>query len=134
MAKLVTVEGIGESYAQRLEEAGIKTTDDLLELGASAQGRMEIAERTDISVRLILNWVNRAEVLRIRGVGEEFADLLEAGGIDTVRELAQRNPENLYRKLARVNQEQWLVRRLPSPEQVEDWVEQARALPRVVTY
>jgi len=126
MAQLVTVEGIGEAYAQKLQDAGIATTQALLEKGASPQGRKEIAEKTGISETLILRWVNHVDLFRIKGVGEEYADLLEAAGVDTVPELAQRNPENLHQKLVAVNQEKKLVRQLPNQAQVSDWIEQAR--------
>jgi len=134
MAKLTKVEGIGQAYGQDLQEAGIATTDALLEKGASPQGRREIAEKTGISEKLILRWVNHVDLFRVRGVGEEYADLLEAAGVDTVPELAQRNPENLYHKLVAVNQEKKLVRKLPSQAQVSSWIEQARQLPRIITY
>jgi predicted flap endonuclease-1-like 5' DNA nuclease len=134
MAKLTKVEGIGEVYAPKLQEAGIRTTQALLEKGASPKGRNEIAEQTGISETLILRWVNRVDLFRIKGVGEEYSDLLEASGVDTVPELAQRNPENLYQKLVAVNQEKKLVRQLPTQAQVSDWIEQAKRLPRVITY
>jgi predicted flap endonuclease-1-like 5' DNA nuclease len=134
MAKLTKVEGIGEIYAQRLQEAGIGTTQALLQKGASPQGRQEIAEKTDISERLILEWVNHVDLFRIKGVGEEYSDLLEEAGVDTVPELAQRNAENLYQKLVGVNQEKKLVRQLPGQAQVSDWIGQAKRLPRVITY
>ena len=134
MAKIMAIEGIGEVYAQRLQEAGIRTTQALLEKGASPQGRKEIAEKTGITGTLILEWVNHADLFRINGVGEEYSDLLEAAGVDTVPELAQRNPEHLYQKLVEVNQEKKLVRRLPTQAQVSDWIEQSKQLPRVVTY
>jgi predicted flap endonuclease-1-like 5' DNA nuclease len=134
MAKLTKVEGIGEVYAEELQEAGIRTTQALLEKGASPQGRKEIAEKTDISGTLILRWVNRVDLFRIKGVGEEYSDLLEAAGVDTVPELAQRNPENLHQKLVAVNQEKKLVRQLPNQAQVSDWIEQAERLPRVIMY
>jgi predicted flap endonuclease-1-like 5' DNA nuclease len=134
MAKLSKVEGIGEVYAQKLQEAGIRTTQALLEKGASPQGRLEIAEKTGISGKLILEWVNHVDLFRIKGVGEEYSDLLEAAGVDTVPELAQRNPEHLHQKLVAVNQEKKLVRQLPTQSQVGDWIEQAKRLPRVITY
>ena len=134
MAKLEKIEGVGEFYAQKLREAGIRTTQALLEKGASPQGRKEIAEKTDIGGTLILEWVNHVDLFRIKGVGEEYSDFLEAAGVDTVPELAQRNPEYLYQKLVAVNQEKELVRRLPNQAQVSDWVEQAKRLPRVITY
>jgi len=134
MAKLTEIEGVGEVYAQKLQEAGIGTTQALLEKGASPQGRQEIAGKTGITETLILQWVNHVDLFRIKGVGEEYADLLEAAGVDTVPELAQRNPENLYQKLVAVNQEKKLVRQLPTQAQVGAWIEQAKQLPRVITY
>lgn len=128
------IEGIGEIYAQKLAEIGITTLEALLEKGATRKGRQELAERTGISEKLILEWVNRADLFRIKGIGEEYSDLLEAAGVDTVPELAQRNPENLYQALVDVNRQKNLVRRLPSPEQVRAWVEQAKRLPRVIEY
>lgn len=134
MAKLTKIEGVGEVYAQKLQEAGIGTTQALLEKGASPQGRQEIAGKAGISETLILQWVNHVDLFRIKGVGEEYADLLEAAGVDTVPELAQRNPENLHQKLVAVNQEKKLVRQLPTQAQVSAWIEQAKQLPRVITY
>jgi predicted flap endonuclease-1-like 5' DNA nuclease len=134
MAKLTKIEGVGEFYAQKLQEAGIATTQALLEKGASPQGRKEIAEKAGIPETFVLRWVNHVDLFRIKGVGEEYADLLEASGVDTVPELAQRNPENLYPRLVAVNREKKLVRQLPTQAQVGNWVEQAKRLPRVVTY
>jgi predicted flap endonuclease-1-like 5' DNA nuclease len=132
--KLIAIEGIGEVYARRLREAGIATTGTLFVAGSSPQGREELAEKTGISGKLILEWVNHADLFRIKGVGEEYSDLLEEAGVDTVPELAQRNPANLSAKLRIVNEAKRLVRRLPSEGQVSDWVEQAKRLPRVITY
>lgn len=134
MARIAKIEGIGDVYGQKLQKAGIQTTADLLAAGASPQGRKELAEKTDISGKLILEWVNHADLFRIRGVGEEYSDLLEEAGVDTVPELAQRNAENLYAKIVETNQEKKLVRRLPTQAQVGDWVAQAKELPRVITY
>ncbi len=134
MAKLTKVEGIGETYAEKLEAIGITTTEALLEKGATPQGRKEIAEKTGISPKLVLRWVNHVDLFRIKGVGEEYADLLEVAGVDTVPELAQRNPENLHKKMASVNAEKKLVRQLPGLNQVREWVEQAKRLPRKITY
>lgn len=134
MTKLIDVEGIGEVYAQKLKEAGIATAEALLEMGATPGGRKEIAEKAGISDSLILEWVNHVDLFRIKGVGEEYADLLEEAGVDTVPELAQRNPENLLAKMTAVNEEKKLVRRLPVLSQVTDWVEQAKQLTRVITY
>jgi predicted flap endonuclease-1-like 5' DNA nuclease len=134
MAKLTDIEGIGPSYASKLEEAGIKSTDALLKQGASPQGRKEIAKSTGLREEQILEWVNHVDLFRIKGVGGEYADLLEAAGVDTVPELAQRNPKNLLDKMVKVNQDKKLVRKLPTENQVGDWCEQAKGLPRVIRY
>lgn len=134
MASLIKIEGIGPLYAQKLKGLGIATTESLLQKGATPQGRREIAEQTGISDNLILEWVNMADLFRIKGIAEEYSDLLEESGVDTVVELAQRNPDNLYRKMTEVNAQKKLVRRLPTLRQVQQWVEQAKSLPRVVTY
>ncbi len=134
MAKLVDVEGIGEKYAEKLIAAGVGNTEELLEKGATPKGRKEIAEKSGITEKLILEWVNHVDLFRIKGIASEYADLLEEAGVDTVPELAQRKPENLLEKMTAVNAEKNLVRRLPVLSQVEDWVEQAKQLPRVVTY
>ncbi len=134
MASIIEIEGIGEVYRGKLSEYGIKTVEALLKEGASPNGRSRIAQGTGISATLILEWVNHADLWRITGVGEEYSDLLEEAGVDTVVELAQRNPANLYEKMVEVNQAKRLVRRLPSARQVEAWVKQAKTLPRVVTY
>ncbi len=134
MARIIDIEGIGKVYAQKLGDVGLTTVEALLKAGASPKGRQALEEKTGISGKLILEWVNLADLFRIKGVGEEYSDLLEEAGVDTVPELAQRNAENLYAKLAETNAAKELVRRLPSQSQVADWVEQAKALPRVVTY
>ncbi len=104
MTRLVNIEGIGEVYAQKLKGAGIATIEALLEKGAIPQGRDELAEAAGISGKLILEWVNHADLFRIKGVAEEYSDLLEEAGVDTVPELAQRNAANLYAKLCEVNE------------------------------
>ena len=134
MAKIASIEGIGPTYGAKLGEIGIDTTEQLLERGATPKGRKDIEESTSISGKLVLEWINRADLFRIRGVQEEYSDLLEASGVDTVPELAQRNAENLYERLVAVNAEKRLVRRLPSRNQVADWVEQAKGMERVVSY
>ena len=134
MANLLRVEGIGEVYTQKLSDAGIKTTNALLKQGATLKGRKEIAENSGISETLILEWINHVDLFRIKGVFEEYADLLEEAGVDTVVELAQRNPANLYKKLVGVNEQKKLVRQLPGKSQVENWVAQAKQLDRAVFY
>jgi predicted flap endonuclease-1-like 5' DNA nuclease len=134
MAKLIDIEGVGEAYAKKLQEAGIKNTDDLLEKGATPKGRKEIAEKSGLSDKLILEWVNHVDLFRIKGVQSEYADLLEETGVDTIPELAQRKAENLYKKMVEVNEAKNLVRKLPSEGQVAQWVEQAKTLPRTISY
>lgn len=131
---VVDVEGIGSTYASKLTAAGVKTTDDLLQRGATTKGRADLATATGISDALILKWVNRVDLYRIKGIGSEFSDLLEIAGVDTVPELAQRNAANLSQALADTNAKKDLVRRLPTQDQVADWIAQAKKLPRVVNY
>jgi len=128
------VEGIGPVYSQTLKGIGISTLLALLKHGAMPKGRAEIAEKSGISHKLILEWINHIDLYRLKGVGSEYADLLEAAGVDTVVELATRNPANLYEKLVAVNEEKKLVRRLPVASQVQEWVEHAKELPRVINY
>ena len=134
MADIVSIEGIGKVYGAKLQAADIRTTEALLERGATPKGRKELAEQTGISGTLILEWVNRADLYRIKGVNEEYSDLLEAAGVDTVPELAQRNADNLYEALVKVNAEKKLVRQMPGRDQVASWIAQAKELPRVLTY
>ncbi|MEM3026792.1 MAG: DUF4332 domain-containing protein [Thermoproteota archaeon] len=134
MPKVEEIEGIGPEYAKKLLEAGIKTTDDLLKAGGSKDGRKMLAEKTGISEKLILEWVNLADLFRIKGIGDEYSDLLEEAGVDTVAELARRDPANLHAKILEVNKEKKLVRRPPTLKQVTDWVKQAKKLPRKVEY
>ena len=134
MAKLETIEGIGEVYAEKLRAAGVRGTNDLLKKGKTKKGRQALAEAAGVSEKLILEWVNHADLFRIKGVGPEYADLLEEAGVDTVPELAQRNPANLFTKMAEVNEAKKLVRRLPTKDMVKAWVAQAKELPRVLEY
>jgi predicted flap endonuclease-1-like 5' DNA nuclease len=131
---IMEIEGIGPKYAEELNEIGIKTTTDLLEAGGTPAGRDSIAEKTGISETLILEWVNLSDLFRIRGVGEEYSDLLEEAGVDTVPELAQRNPANLHAKLVEINEEKEVVRRTPSLDVVTNWVNEAKTLPRKIHY
>jgi predicted flap endonuclease-1-like 5' DNA nuclease len=133
-AKLETIEGIGPVYAEKLRAAGIRSIGALLRAGATSKGRDELAEKTGIGDAFILDWVNRADLMRVHGVGEEYSDLLEQAGVDTVVELAQRNPDNLFKRMVEVNDAKRLVRRIPTRDMVARWVEQAKTLPRVMTY
>jgi predicted flap endonuclease-1-like 5' DNA nuclease len=134
MAKLTDIEGIGPVYAQKLKTAGVSATDALLKKGATPKGRLAIASKSGISGKLILRWVNHSDLFRLDGVAGEYAELLEAAGVDTVPELAQRNAANLYQKLAEVNEAKKSVRVVPVQSQVEKWIEQAKNLPRAVEY
>ena len=134
MPKLENVEGIGEVYGAKLREAGITSIAVLLEKGSTPRGRQEIADKSGLSPKRILTWLNHADLKRIKGVERQYAELLEAAGVDTVVELAQRNPANLHQKMLETNQEKRLVRRPPSLSMVERWVEQAKTLPRAIHY
>ena len=134
MAKLDTIEGIGPALSAKLEAAGVTSCEGLLEAGASKKGRAEIADKSGVSEGQVLKFVNHADMMRIKGVGGEYAELLECSGVDSVPELAQRNAANLTAKMAEVNEEKKLVRALPSESQVEGWVAQAKELPRVVSH
>lgn len=128
------VEGIGERYAARLADAGIHSCRQLLEAGADRRGREALAEQTGISPGRLLTWINHVDLFRIRGVGEEYAGLLEKAGVDSVPELARRNPEKLHVHLREVNEATGEVRRTPSLNEVTDWVRQAGTMPRTVTH
>jgi predicted flap endonuclease-1-like 5' DNA nuclease len=133
--KLVDIEGIGATYAAKLEEAGLKSQEALLEAGATPKGRKDLEAKTGISGKLLLKWINRADLARVKGIGEEYADLLEIAGVDTVPELAQRSPANLPKKIEEVAADKTnAVRRVPSESEVAKWVTQAKELPRAISY
>jgi predicted flap endonuclease-1-like 5' DNA nuclease len=134
MAKLEIIEGIGPIYAEKLRAADVRSVEALLRAGSTPEGRKELEEKAGIGHEYILDWVNRADVMRVRGVGEEYSDLLEKAGVDTVVELAQRNPDHLYQKIIQVNEEKELVRRPPTRNMVARWVEQAKTMDRAVFY
>ena len=132
--RIIEIEGIGEVYAQKLEAAGVKTTDDLLQRCACPKGREELAETTGISKALLLKWTNHADLFRIKGVAGQFAELLEAAGVDTVKELRHRVPENLEERLLKINDLRGLVNRVPSVKELEKMIAQAKELEPVMTY
>jgi predicted flap endonuclease-1-like 5' DNA nuclease len=132
--KIEDVEGIGPVYGAKLREAGIASTEALLETAGPAAGRKKLAEVTGISPTLILSWTNHADLCRISGVGSEYADLLEASGVDSCAELAQRNAANLTATMAEANAARNFVRRLPDEAAVIGWIAQAKDLPKVVTH
>ena len=128
------IEGIGPANGQKLRSMGIVTVLDLMVEGATRSGRKRISDRTEISASQILTWVNHIDLFRIKGVAQQYADLLEQSGVDTVMELAQRNPNNLFKRMSDINQQKQLVRRMPRSVDVESWVEQAKNLKRVIHY
>ena len=132
--KIETLEGVGPSTAEKFAEAGVTNVEDLLEKGATPSGRDDLAEATGLSGKKILTFVNMADLMRIKGVGGEYAELLQASGVDTVKELRRRNAENLAAKMDEVNADKELTRKVPSANVVEGWVEQAKELDPVVEY
>ncbi len=134
MTRLSKIEGIGQSFSHKLQDAGISSVEMLLKQGAAPGGRKDLAAKTGLSEKVILRWVNQADLARIKGVSEEYAELLEAAGVDSVPECAQRNAEHLLDKMKEVNAQKKLVRKMPAQNQVENWIEQSKTLPRIVTY
>jgi len=134
VAKLSIIEGVGESYEIKLKEAGITSVAALLNACAAKKDRTALAKKTGITEKLVLKWANHADLMRIKGIGGEYAELLEAAGVDTVPELSKRKPEALVTKMASVNETKKLVRKMPTLKQVSDWIKQATELPRVMKY
>lgn len=134
MTRLIDIEGVGATYDKKLKAAGIRGSGGLMQSGGTRQGRKQLAEKCGIDESLILEWVNHVDLMRVKGVGGEYADLLEEAGVDTIVELARRNPQNLYQQLATSNTQKKLVRKMPTEAQVKDWVQQAKELPRQVQY
>lgn len=132
--KIDQIEGIGTAYAKKLQDHQITTTTDLLEKGSSQKGREAIAKATGISASLVLKWVNHADLFRVNGVAGQFSELLEAAGVDTVREFATRNPENLHARLLKKNEESKLSGRVPSLESIKEMIAHAKTLEPKVTY
>lgn len=134
MASIDTIEGIGHKQATSLRKARIRTVEALLKKGSTRKGRREIAAATKMSEKLILEWVNRADLMRVRGVGEEYSDLLEAAGVDTVKELRRRNAANLLIAMVAVNDKKRAVRRLPTEAMVQRWVDHAKELDAIIKH
>jgi len=132
--KITEVEGIGPAYAEKLGAEGIKTTDDYLAKAKDRAGRKALAEATGISDKLILRWANQADLMRVKGVGEEFAELLEAAGVDTVKELATRNAANLTEAMAKANEEKKLARRAPSESETVKWIAEAKEMEPMISH
>ena len=140
MASIEEIEGIGPAYAKKLRANGVKTCEALLKHGATRKGRNDLAAATGFDAKTLLEWVNRADLMRVKGVGSEYSDLLEAAGVDTVKELRNRKPANLTAKMAEVNEahikktKKSIVRRVPAESMVERWVAHAKTLPPVVKH
>jgi len=135
MAKKITeIEGIGPASQEKLAGAGVTTVEGLLEAGASKSGRKKIAADSGIDESKVLTWVNMADLFRIKGVGSQFAELLKASGVDTVKELRNRNAENLHAKLVEVQAEKKITRTVPGLKQVEGYVDQAKGLNPLVSH
>jgi predicted flap endonuclease-1-like 5' DNA nuclease len=128
------IEGIGETYAEKFYSMGVTTVADLLEKGGTPKKREELAAATKLTERQILEWVNRADLYRINGIGSEYADLLVVAGVDTVTELAQRNAEFLADRLRAVNEAKQIIRDVPGIQLIEEWIWKAKALPKAVEY
>ena len=134
MPSIGAVEGIGQRTATKLRKNGIRTTEALLKRAADRKGRRALASETGFSEKQILEWVNRADLMRCKGVGGEYSDLLEAAGVDTIKELRRRNAASLTKKMVEINEKKKLVRRLPTESMVSRWVESAKTLEPSVKY
>ena len=132
--KIIDIEGIGEVYAPKLQAEGIETVEQLLDRCAAPAGRKELAEKTGIAEKLILKWTNHADLFRINGIGPQFAELLEAAGVDTVKELRHRVAANLAAKVAEVNEEKHLCGRVPVESEIQRMIDQAKVLEPRMTY
>ncbi len=134
MTKLVKIEGIGDAFAVKLKGAGVGSVEMLLRKGGTKRGRKELAEKSGMDDTRLLKFINHADLMRIKGIGGEYAELLEASGVDTVKELAQRNSINLHQTMKDINNQKKLVRQVAARSQVEEWIRQAKRLPRAVQY
>jgi len=134
--KITDIEGVGAAMTKKLEKASIKSVQGLLKKGATKKGRKEIADATGIDESVVLKWVNMADLYRVKGIGKQYAELLEKAGVDTVKELKMRKADNLLAKMAEVNKagSKRLVRLLPGMKRVAAWIEEAKKLPPMVTY
>ena len=132
--KIETIEGVAKVYGEKLRACGVNRTDQLLDKCASRKGRQDMAKESGIDEKLLLKWTNFCDLMRIRGVGEEYSELLEAAGVDTVKELRTRKPENLHKAMIEANKKRKMVRQTPGLKQVEKWVAHAKELDPVMTH
>ena len=134
MASIDAIEGMRHAEATKLRKSRVRTTEALLKTASTRTGRKQLSAKTGIPEKEILQWVNRADLMRVKGIGSEYADLLEVAGVDTIRELRRRNPSNLLETLIVLNTRKRLVRRLPTEGMVSAWIEEAKAVDPVVAY
>ncbi len=134
MGSIDTIDGMKRTEARTLRKSGVRTTEKLLRRAGTRSGRRELASNTGLTERQILDWVNRADLMRVKGIGEEYSDLLEAAGVDTCKELRNRNPQSLLVRMTQVNSKKRLVRRLPTEVMVKRWVNHAKSLPPAVSH
>lgn len=134
MASIAAVGGMSQREATKLRKARVRTTESLLKVAGTRTGRKKLARETEIAEESILRWVNRADLMRVKGIGSEYAELLEISGVDTIKELRRRNPDRLLDTMVELNVRKMLVRRLPTDGMVAGWVEEAKALDPLVTY
>ena len=134
MSHINEIEGIGPSHTKKFAEVGVTTVEDLLKAGATPKGRKDLATKTGFHEHHLLKWVNQADLLRIKGVGRQYAELLQASGVDSVKELAQRKPDHLHEKLKESNEAKNQVHLVPNLTNVTNWISEAKKLPRVVSY
>lgn len=132
--KIEDIEGIGPTKGEKFREVGIRDTDSLLNHVKTPAQRKALAEKTEISPKRILRFANMSDLYRIKGIGSEFSELLEASNVNTVPQLATRNAKNLHKRMLAVNEEKKLTRRVPSENELGKWIEEAKTLPRVLTY
>lgn len=131
---IVEIEGIGDSYANKLKNAGVRSTDSLLKQANTPKARKNLAAKSGISEDLLLKWANCADLMRIRGVARQYSELLEAAGVDTVKELKQRRADNLTQMMREINDAKHLCKVTPSVAVVRKWIDQAKSMPRMISY
>lgn len=132
--KIIEIEGIGDVHGEKLVSIGVMSTDDLLTRAKTKKGREQLSEETGISEKLILKWANHADLFRIKGVAGQFAELLEAAGVDTVKEFRHRNAANLEEKLIEINNQKNLCGRVPSEKELQKMIDQAKELEPMIEY
>lgn len=132
--KIEKIEGVGKKFASKLDKVGIRNTGQLLGRASTRKGRKDLAKESGIEEKLILKWANMCDLMRIRGIGEEYSELLEVAGVDTVKELAKRRADNLHKAMLEANGKKKLVRQPPGAAQVENWVTQAKSIDPVMKY